>query len=150
MLAWKLWRLPGRGVRLSWALWAAGWCVALGLVAAAALPRFEITAWHLVFVGGYGLLTLAIATRVVVSHGGHDMAEENRVLGAGVVAAVVVALALRLASDGGSPEAMRRDALAAAAWALAWALWLAAAWPRVRRTKRRMMMPAAPAKPPAK
>jgi len=150
MLAWKLWRGPGRSVRLSWALWAAGWCVALGLVAAAALPGLEVTAWHLVFIGGYGLLTLAIATRVVVSHGGHEMAEETRVLGTGVVVAVVLALVLRLASDGGSAAAVRRDALAAAAWAVAWALWLAAALPRVLRTKRRGLMPAAPGKIAAK
>jgi uncharacterized protein involved in response to NO len=144
MLAWKLWRRPGRNDRLAWGLWAAGWCVALGLLAAAALPSREVTAWHLVFVGGYGLLTLAIATRVVVSHGGHEMREEGLVLGAGVVAGVGLALVLRLASDGASAAALRGDALAALAWATAWGLWLAAAWPRVRRTKRRMMMPSAP------
>jgi uncharacterized protein involved in response to NO len=147
MLAWKLWRPPGRNVRLSWALWASGWCVALGLLGAAALPAHEVTAWHVVFVGGYGLLTLAIATRVVVSHGGHDMHEEARVLGAGVLAAVAVALALRLAATGTSPEDLRRDALAALAWGLAWAWWLAAAWPRVRHAKRRLGMPAPPARP---
>ena len=136
MLAWKLWRRPGRNARLSWALWASGWCIALGLVGAAALPAHEVTAWHVVFVGGYGLLTLAIATRVVVSHGGHEMHEEARVLGAGVLGAVGLALALRLAATGASPEDLRRDALAALAWGLGWAWWLAAAWPRVRRAKR--------------
>lgn len=145
MLAWKLWRPPGRSVSLSWALWAAGWCVALGLVAAAALPAYEVTAWHVVFVGGYGLLTLAIATRVVVSHGGHEMREEGSVLGAIVLVAVGAALVLRLASDGASPEALRRDALAAGAWTIAWGAWLARAWPRVRRTRRRVTMPAPPA-----
>ena len=147
MLAWKLWRPPGRNVRLSWVLWAAGWCLALGLVAAAALPAYAVTAWHLVFVGGYGLLTLAIATRVVVSHGGHEMPEEGRVLGAGVLVAAAIALVLRLSSDGGSPAALRLDALAAAAWAVAWGWWFAGAWPRVRRTKRRMLMPALPKRP---
>ena len=144
MLAWKLWRPPGRKVTLSWALWAAGWCVALGLLAAAALPAYEITAWHVVFVGGYGLLTLAIATRVVVSHGGHEMREEGLVLGPAAVAAVGLALALRVAGNGASPEALALDALAAAAWAFAWTWWLARAWPRVRSTRRRMMMPAPP------
>lgn len=147
MLAWKLWRPPGRNVLLSWALWAAGWCVALGLLAAALLPGYEVTAWHVVFVGGYGLLTLAIATRVVVSHGGHEMREEGRVLGPAAVAAVALALVLRVAGDGASPEALRRDGLAAAAWIFAWGWWLAFAWPRVRHTRRRMLMPA---KPPAR
>ena len=150
MLAWKLWRPPGRSAALSWALWTAGWCVALGLLAAAALPAYEVTAWHVVFVGGYGLLTLAIATRVVVSHGGHEMREEGSVLGAIVLVAVAVALVLRLSSDGASPAALLRDALAAGAWTIAWGWWLARAWPRVRRTKRRTMMPAAPSRPAAR
>lgn len=147
MLAWKLWRAPGRKVTLSWALWAAGWCVALGLLAAAAWPAYEVTSWHVVFVGGYGLLTLAIATRVVVSHGGHELHEEGRVLGAAAVAAVGLALALRIAGDGASAAALRLDALAALAWAFAWGSWLARAWPRVLRTKRRMLMPSPPSRP---
>ncbi len=145
MLAWKLWRPPGRRVALSWALWVAGWCVALGLVAAAALPAYEVTAWHVVFIGGYGLLTLAIATRVVVSHGGHEMREEGAVLGPVALHAVAVALVLRLAADGAAPAALRRDALAAGAWVVAWVWWIAHAWPRIRRTRRRIMTsPGAP------
>jgi uncharacterized protein involved in response to NO len=147
MLAWKLWRPPGRNVRLSWTLWAAGWCVAMGLLAAAVLPAHEITAWHLVFIGGYGLLTLAIATRVVVSHGGHDMAEEGRVLGAGVLAAVGLALLLRVSADGFAPGALRRDAVAALAWTVAWGWWLTGALPRVLRTKKRLLTPSLPARP---
>ncbi|HEY6196765.1 MAG TPA: NnrS family protein, partial [Candidatus Eisenbacteria bacterium] len=79
-LAWKLWRLPGRRDRLSWAIWSAGWCVALGFAAAALAPIQRVEAWHVAFVGGYALLTLGIGTRVVVSHGGHPMADEARVL----------------------------------------------------------------------
>jgi len=146
MLAWKLWRRPGRNVRLSWALWASGWCVALGLVAAAAFPGAEIAAWHVVFVGGYGLLTLAIATRVVVSHGGHALAEEGRVLGAGVLGGVALALVLRVSSPGLAPADLARDAVAALAWAAAWAAWLVGAWPRVRRPARPALVPA-PARP---
>lgn len=141
MLAWKLWRKPGRNALLSWALWTSGWCVAIGLVAAAALPAYEVTAWHLVFVGGFGLLTLAIATRVVVSHGGHAMAGERRVLGTGVLAGVGLALVLRLSSPGFSPPEIARDAAAAGAWALAWAGWLAMAWPQLRRTARPALLP---------
>lgn len=149
LLAWKLWRPPGRRVALSWALWAAGWCIALGLVAAAALPAYEVTAWHVVFVGGFGLLTLAIATRVVVSHGGHALREEGDVLGAVVLVAVAAALVLRLAADGTSRAAVVRDALAAGAWTLAWGAWIVHAWPRVWRAKRHVQMPAPPRRPPA-
>jgi uncharacterized protein involved in response to NO len=55
-LAWKLWRGPGRGDSLAWALWLAGWRVTLGFVAAAVWPEQRVEAWHVAFVGGYALL----------------------------------------------------------------------------------------------
>lgn len=132
-LAWKLWRAPGRRDRLSWSLWGAGWGVSLGLLAAAIWPAREIAAWHVVLIAGYGLLTLAIGTRVVVSHGGHAMGEEGRVLHAGVAGALLVALVLRVAADGAGPHALAAYAGAAIAWTMAWSLWLAGVLPRVRR-----------------
>src|SRR5207247_656447 len=43
-LAWKLWQLPGRRDRLSWAIWSAGWCVAAGFTAAAMWPIHRVEA----------------------------------------------------------------------------------------------------------
>ncbi len=147
LLAWKLWRLPPRPDRLPWALWAAGVCVLAGLLLAALWPAHEIAAWHVVFVGGYGLLTLAIGTRVVVSHGGHAFADEARVLGVPVLACVALALATRLVGGEFDPRLAPLLAVAGALWALAWALWLAGALPRMLRTRRGdLMIPTAPAK----
>ncbi|HEV2104955.1 MAG TPA: NnrS family protein, partial [Candidatus Eisenbacteria bacterium] len=134
LLAWKLWRRPGRGDRLSWSLWTAGWCVIAGLVLAALLPARAIAAWHVTFIGGYGLLTLAIATRVVVSHGGHALAEEGLVLGAATVTLAAFALASRLAAEAGALQPWL--AIAAGGWMAAWALWLARAAPRLLRVRR--------------
>jgi uncharacterized protein involved in response to NO len=146
-LAWKLWRLPGRRDRLSWALWSAGWCVALGFTAAALLPLRRVEAWHLAFVGGYALLTLGIATRVVVSHGGHAMAEESHVLSGLALGALALATLLRTLGPALDPgHATLLNGVAAALGALAFAAWFAAAWPRLRRTRRALLMPA-PAPP---
>lgn len=146
LLAWKLWRLPPRPMRIAWTLWASGVLVLVGLVAAAIAPAHEIAAWHVVFVGGYGLLTMSIATRVVVSHGGHPHTDEPIVLGVPALACLALALLARLA--GGEVDPSRLHALAGAGtlFALAWALWLAHVLPRVRRTKRTLMMPGAPAR----
>jgi uncharacterized protein involved in response to NO len=141
-LAWKLWRLPGRRDRLSWTLWSAGWCVALGFTAAAVLPLQRVDAWHVAFVGGYALLTLGIATRVVVSHGGHAMTDESRVLSGGALAALALATLVRALGPALDPgHATLLHALAAALGALAFAAWLAAAWPRIRRPRRPLLMP---------
>jgi uncharacterized protein involved in response to NO len=147
LLAWKLWRVPGKNARLPWALWSAGACVLIGLFAAALFPEHEIAAWHVVFIGGYGVLTLAIATRVVVSHGGHGLADESRVLGVPALAGIALALVARLAGGEVDPGLAPALAAAAALWTIAWALWLATALPRVLRTKRALMMPAAGPQP---
>lgn len=148
LLAWKLWRLPQHRARLPWALWSAGLSVLLGLAAAALLPAHEIAAWHVVFIGGYGLLTMAIGTRVVVTHGGHDVRDEGRVLGMSSLAALALAAVVRARAGEAEPGLAPWLATAGAFWTIAWGLWLLAAMPRVWRTKRALMMPAAPGRRP--
>ncbi len=145
LLAWKLWQLPGRRERLSWCLWGSGWCVLVGLWLAVLVPTQQLAAWHLVFAGGYGLLTLGIASRVVVSHGGHGLGAEHRVLTLPVVALVVLATVARVAA-GWVPGAGVMHAYAAAAvlWMLAWGLWLVGVVPRVRAVGSPVHMAQAP------
>jgi uncharacterized protein involved in response to NO len=147
LLAWKLWRFPGKPARLPWALWSAGALTLLGLFTAAIFPAHEIAAWHITFIGGYGLLTIAIATRVTTSHGGHGLADEARVLGVPALACLALALLVRIGAGEVDPRLARMLAIAAALWSIAWTLWLAAALPRVFKTKRALMMPGAGAQP---
>lgn len=135
-LAWKLWRKPGRHDRLSWTIWTAGWCMVLGFVAAALFPLHRVDAWHVAFAGGYALLTLGIGTRVVVSHGRHANTEERVLLSAPALTALALALLVRALGPPFDPvRATLHHAVAGALGALAFALWLAGAWPRVRRTR---------------
>ncbi|MEO5989376.1 MAG: NnrS family protein [Candidatus Eisenbacteria bacterium] len=145
LLAWKLWRRPGRRERLGWCLWGSGWCVLAGLWLAAVLPRQQLAAWHLLFAGGYGLLTLGIASRVVVSHGGHGLAGEHTVLAGPVLTLVILAVLTRVAA-GWAPagSAMHAYSVAAALWMLAWGLWLLRVGPRVWTTRGRPLLPTAP------
>lgn len=142
MLAWKLWKRPGSDDRLSWSLWIAGWSITLGFTAAAFVPAQRVEAWHVAFVGGFALLTLAIGSRVVVSHGGHARVEERVVLSALPVGALVLAAAVRALAPALDPaHATHHHALAAILGVIAFAGWLAPAWPRLRHTKRALMMP---------
>jgi len=131
-LVWKLTRLPGRRALGAWAMWASGWLVVLGLWLAAVFPLEAVAFHHLVFIGCYGLLTLAIGTRVVVGHGRYPVTDEGKVLSALVVSAVALALALRLASDW-LPSRAQPHALAASAtlWIVAWLAWSIGAMPRI-------------------
>jgi uncharacterized protein involved in response to NO len=59
--------VPGLHRRLAW---AAAWLVPAGFWMAALLPRLRTAALHVVFVGGFAQLTLAIGAHVVLSHAG--------------------------------------------------------------------------------
>jgi len=74
----QLWRLPVARSTLAWCVWTADWLVILSLWLLAALPRYRIDLLHILFIGGFTLLILAVGTRVALSHGGHSLALEQR------------------------------------------------------------------------
>jgi len=49
-----------------WLMWLAAWLVPLGFALGAASPRFRGAALHVLFVGGFAQLTLAVSTHVVL------------------------------------------------------------------------------------
>ena len=91
----QLWRRPVNRTTLSWTIWIACWLIAAGAWVVAAFPKYRPDFLHVVFVGGFSLLILAIGTRVTLSHGGHDLSAENRSwpLRIGLTLALVAALA---------------------------------------------------------
>jgi uncharacterized protein involved in response to NO len=129
-MGWKVWRRPGRQTFPAAVLWASGWMIGAGLWAAALLPRHEIAAMHVLLIGGYGLLTIAIASRVVVTHGGHAPEREGKLVTPWRAALLALALAARIAAEVDPAHASLWLAAAAGCWILAWAGWLA----RARRT----------------
>jgi uncharacterized protein involved in response to NO len=80
---------------LAKSIWIAHWVLAIGVWVVAAAPRFRADFLHILFIGGFSLLIFAIATRVTLSHGGHDLAQERQSwpLRIGVTLALVAMLA---------------------------------------------------------
>lgn len=76
--ALQLWRTPAVKTTLSWTVWTAFWVIVVGVWHAAFAPRYRVDFLHMLFVGGFSLLILAVATRVTLSHGGKDLALERR------------------------------------------------------------------------
>jgi uncharacterized protein involved in response to NO len=73
-----LWRRPAVRTTLSWSVWVAHWLIATSVWLVAFAPRYRVDFLHVLFVGGFSLLILAVGTRVALSHGGHDSARERR------------------------------------------------------------------------
>lgn len=68
----RLWRWPrvqGLHRRLGW---MAAWMLPVGFACVAIWPAHQIAMLHLVFLSGFGMLTLAVANHVIVAHGGRD------------------------------------------------------------------------------
>jgi uncharacterized protein involved in response to NO len=135
LLVWKLWRLPGRRALSPYVLWGSGWMVMVGLWWLALLPASTLGALHVVFIGGFALLTVGIGTRVVVAHGRHPMTDEPRTLTPLVVATVAVALLARLGAEWAPAKALPMLGASGAVWVLGWLLWALKAVPRIARVK---------------
>ncbi len=131
LLVWKLQRPPARHDLFSATLRGAGWCVFAGLWIAALVPRYTLAGYHVVFIGGFGLLTLGIATRVVVAHGGHDMAWERRVLNPWAAGALVLALVTRFAGEFFPAAYFALLGASGVLWSVGWLLWAARALPLI-------------------
>jgi uncharacterized protein involved in response to NO len=74
----RIWRLPLVRTTLSWCLWTANWLTVVSVWLIAFAPRYRVDFLHVLFVGGFSLLILAVGTRVTLSHGGHDLTQERR------------------------------------------------------------------------
>ena len=126
-LGWKIWRRPGRRTFPAIVLWSSGWLIGGGLWAAALLPLHAVAALHVVLLGGFATLTLGIASRVVVTHGGHGPDREDRLVTPARAALLALALAARLAAEADPAHGPHWLAAAGTAWILAWAGWSMAA-----------------------
>ena len=131
LMVWKLLSPPARHDLFSATLRGAGWCVLTGLWIAALLPRYTLAGYHVVFIGGFGLLTLGIATRVVVAHGGHGMAWERRLLTPMSAGCLVLALAARFAGELLPDFYFLLLGTSGVLWSVGWLLWAARALPLI-------------------
>ena len=116
-------------------LWISVWMVVLGVWGAALAPAYRVAALHMVFLGGYSLMTFAVGTMVVLSHAGRAKSLRTpswvlRVTGGGVLAA----LALRLAAAALPEHYFALLGAAATVWLVAAVTWLAAMAPRFVET----------------
>lgn len=85
-----LWRVP-----LLWSLYLSAWLINLGFFfygLQAMQPNFSILTLHIFTIGGIGLMTLGMMSRVALGHTGRDIRKPSRWLGfvfAGLVASVI-------------------------------------------------------------
>ncbi|MCC7440781.1 MAG: NnrS family protein [Bdellovibrionales bacterium] len=130
---WRLHQLPPRKGVQPFLIWLSAWSIVLGLLTAALFPRYALHLMHLVYVSGMGLMTLMVATRVTLAHGGHDMALEAGSRALILTGVLVVLAALTRVSAGWLPSGyLTHLAYAAVCWILGVVVWSTLLVPRLR------------------
>ncbi len=127
-----LWKpaIPGHlatGLQIGLALLIAG------LFASATLVIPELISLHLLFIGGFSLIALLVATRVVLGHSGyHTLFRSRMTFLAPMIALYLVALGLRIVADLVATLSILSYSLAAIAWIAGTSYWAVRVLPKIR------------------
>jgi uncharacterized protein involved in response to NO len=120
------WRAPATRTTLAWCVWLGHWFLIAGLWLIAIFRNYHIDFLHVLFMGAFTLLILAVGTRVVLSHGGHALTEERRSwpLRIGIAASLVGMSARVAVIIASSPESyFSHLAWAGVLWIVGMSLW---------------------------
>lgn len=63
---------------VSWGIRAASFSIVLGTLGLWLFPDYRLEGLHVLYISGFGLLTLMVASRVILSHGNFDLSLEFR------------------------------------------------------------------------
>jgi len=120
----KPWLPPAVRTTLAWCIWSAHWLIMAGLWLAALAPAYRVDLLHVVFMGGFTLLILAVGTRVSLSHGGHALSAERRSWPLRIgIATGLFALLARIGAAFAPEHFFAHLGIAALAWIVGMLLW---------------------------
>jgi hypothetical protein len=133
LLSIRPYRSPLTRTTLAWCVWSAHRLLIASVWVVAAIPKYRIDFLHIMFMGGFTLLVLAVGTRVVLSHGGHSLMEEKRSwpLRIGLTTGLV-ALSSRLAAVFLPSSYYSHLAWAAVLWIVGMLIWGSFLFRRIR------------------
>lgn len=120
---WKILRLPKNNSKFSFWIWISAIFLILGLWVYALVPKLEVHAAHLIFVGGFGCLTFMVASRVTLAHGSHSLQAENDSRIYAFFTVLILGAALTRFSAIWTPSYFRHLAYAGGVWILAILAW---------------------------
>lgn len=113
-------------------VWVSLWMVVLGLWLAVGLPAYRVAMLHIVFLGGFSLMTFAVGTMVVLSHSGQAPLLRRPLWVLQLTGAMVAAaLVFRLVADALPYHFFAWLGIAAVCWSIAGTGWLLFILPRI-------------------
>ncbi len=120
---WKIGRMPKAGTRQGWGIWLSAWMMVSGSLISV-YAGWKIHSIHLFYIGGLGLLTLMVATRVTLAHGSKRLLLESTSRVLYPVVAMILAASITRFSAGFLPQSyISHLAYAGGLWGIALAIW---------------------------
>ncbi|MCA9761354.1 MAG: NnrS family protein, partial [Streptococcus sp.] len=131
---WKIYKFPKNRTPHTTAIWMSIWMLLIGTVLYIFYPNIHIQ--HISYIGGYGLMTLMVAARVVLAHSGEGLAAESKIFPYRWIWITVLILALSRGALNLYPEAYMRHALYyAIIWILLLSCWCYCFIPKMVKQK---------------
>jgi uncharacterized protein involved in response to NO len=122
----RLWRPPSQAGLHRWFIWASAWLLPWGYTGVALRPELRTAGLHVVFLGCFGLMALAVSMHVVLAHGGHGRLLMGQPWQVGAVGALMlVAMVARMLVPFAAEQFTLWLGIAAAAFLAATGLWAA-------------------------
>jgi uncharacterized protein involved in response to NO len=131
--AWKVYRFPRIKTRLARWLWVSCWGLIAGVWLYALSPTLGFHALHLMFMSGFGLMTIVIASRVTLAHGGYDLEIESKSKALLWSSIFIVLAAVTRVSAPLTPSYTHHLGYAATVWIIAMLIWSVSFVPRIAR-----------------
>jgi uncharacterized protein involved in response to NO len=131
---WKLYMLPRNKGFMYILLWLSSWSMVVGQFMLAFFPSLQLQSIHLIYVSGFGLLTIMISTRVTLAHGGFPLFPEKNslaILFSGIF--ILAAALLRFIGPLAKGQYENMLLFSSISWSLALIIWLTrfgAHWPK--------------------
>ncbi len=133
MQNWRLYRLPKLYARLPFWIWISAWVLLIGLWIHALFPVLDIHAAHLIFISGFGLMTLLVASRVILAHGRYPLDLESKSRIYAVIGILILMTATTRFTAQWTPSIFQHFAYAAAIWIVALIAWGSLFLPKMLR-----------------
>ncbi|MCY1022768.1 NnrS family protein [Pyxidicoccus sp. MSG2] len=122
----RLWRPPSQAGLHRWFIWASGWLLPSGYAVVALRPELRTAGLHVVFLGCFALMALAVSVHVVLAHGGQGRLLMGNPWQVGAVGALMlVAVVARVLVPFAAERFTLWLGIAAAAFLGATAVWAA-------------------------
>lgn len=115
-----------------WLVWAAAWLIPAGYALAALRPEHKHAGLHVVFIGGFALMTLAVGMHVSLAHAGYQRSVRGRSWSVVLLGALIlVALVARVLMDFDPERLWLHMLIASAAFIAATGAWCWRVLPRL-------------------